>query len=171
MEASGPSSLTQGSPNPRQDGTALTTNDDDFESYVAIHDSRPYNNSSTLPKSEYNEQTSTITTSADCDRRRPEEGGHPRMANMSSSLISQTVTPFLREHIPNNYAPISKVDNDDTSMSKDPNSKFCYRHRPDSKCRKAADESKMGMIQRVCIDMPDLLRPVITMLTFLLLGT
>ncbi|OIW32919.1 WD40 repeat-like protein [Coniochaeta ligniaria NRRL 30616] len=70
------------------------------------------------------------------------------MANMSSSLISQTVTPFLREHIPSNYAPISKVDNDDTSMSKDPNSKFCYRHRPDSKCRKAADESKMGMIQR-----------------------
>ncbi|KAH8902506.1 WD40 repeat-like protein [Coniochaeta sp. PMI_546] len=67
---------------------------------------------------------------------------------MSSSLISQTVTPFLREHIPSNYAPISKFDNDETSMSKDPNSKFCYRHRPDSKCRKAADESKMGMIQR-----------------------
>lgn len=74
------------------------------------------------------------------------------MVNMSSSLISQTVTPFLREHIPSNYAPISKVDNDENSMSKDPNSKFCYRHRPDSKCRKAADESKMGMIQRVCLD-------------------
>lgn len=71
------------------------------------------------------------------------------MANMSSSLISQTVTPFLREHIPNLYAPISKVDNDE-SKATDPNSKFCYRHRPDSKCRKAADESKMGMIQRVC---------------------
>ena len=73
------------------------------------------------------------------------------MVNMSQSLISQTVTPFLREHIPSNYAPISKVDNDDTSMSKDPNSKFCYRHRPDSKCRKAADESKMVTIQRVSL--------------------
>ena len=78
------------------------------------------------------------------------------MVNMSSSLISQTVTPFLREHIPSNYAPISKVDNDDTSMSKDPNSKFCYRHRPDSKCRKAADESKMVTIQRVCPNMKPL---------------
>lgn len=151
---------------------ALRTNDDDLQNYVTIHDSRPYNNSSTLPKSEYNDQNTTITTTADCDRRRPEEGGHPRMATMSSSLISQTVTPFLREHIPSNYAPISKFDNDETSMSKDPNSKFCYRHRPDSKCRKAADESKMGMIQRVCNARASLVMSAVTStLTFSLLGT
>lgn len=72
------------------------------------------------------------------------------MANMSSSLISKTVTPFLREHIPHQYAPISKADNEESSKTKDPNSKFCYRHMPDSKCRRAADETKMVTIQRVC---------------------
>src|SRR5690606_1672001 len=31
------------------------------------------------------------------------------------------------------------------------NTKFCYRHRPDAKCRKVADETKMAMIQRVSL--------------------
>ena len=175
MEASGQSSSqTRGSAVSGHDGHGMghQPNHDDPDNYVTIHDSRSsYNNPCSLPpphehssSSSYNDyndkqnSTTTIATAADCDRRRPEEGGHPRMVNMSSSLISQTVTPFLREHIPNNYAPISKgVDNEHEyshSHSKDPNSKFCYRHRPDSKCRKAADESKMGMIQRVCLQAP-----------------
>jgi F-box/WD-40 domain protein MET30 len=46
--------------------------------------------------------------------------------------------------------PLSPNSNDTTVVrKKDPNSKFCYRHRPDSKCRRAADESKMGFIQSV----------------------
>lgn len=71
------------------------------------------------------------------------------MANMSSTLISKTVTPYLREHIPQIYAPVTKSDNtEETHESRDPNSKFCYRHRPDSLCRRGADESKMVSIQR-----------------------
>jgi F-box/WD-40 domain protein MET30 len=148
MEPSGFPTLTRGSSNPRQNGIALRTNDDD--SSLSLHGHRPYKSSSLLPTPEHNDPTTTVATGADCDRRRPEEGEHKRMANMSPLLVSQTVTPYLREHIPNLYAPISKPDNEEASKSKDSNSKFCYRHRPDSKCRKAADESKMGMIQRVC---------------------
>lgn len=150
MEASGPSSLVRGSPTARPaDSLVREANHDHHENGATIHGGRSRNDSSAFPKAEYHDQNTTITTAADCDRRRPEEGDHSRMANMSSSLVSQTVTPFLREHIPSNYAPISKVDSDDTSLSRDPNSMFCYRHRPDSKCRKAADENKMVMIQRV----------------------
>ncbi|KAK4196040.1 putative sulfur controller 2 [Triangularia verruculosa] len=69
------------------------------------------------------------------------------MTNMSSLLIGKTVTPFLREHIPSLYAPIGKPNNEETARAKNPNTRYCYRHRPDSKCRRAADEAKMIMIQ------------------------
>jgi F-box/WD-40 domain protein MET30 len=70
------------------------------------------------------------------------------MTNMSSSLIGKTVTPFLKEHIPSLYAPVGKSSNEQSAREKDPNTKYCYRHRPDSKCRRSADEAKMVMIQR-----------------------
>ncbi len=85
-----------------------------------------------------------------CDRRRPGEDAS-RLPNISRQSMSQSVTPFLREHIPSLYAPIGKPDLPSMAnlKNKDPNSKYCYRHRPDSKCRRAADESKMALIQRV----------------------
>ncbi|KAI0115867.1 quinon protein alcohol dehydrogenase-like superfamily [Nemania sp. FL0031] len=85
-----------------------------------------------------------------CDRRRPGEDDASRLPNISRQSMSQSVTPFLREHIPSLYAPIGKPDLPSMASlkNKDPNSKYCYRHRPDSKCRRAADESKMALIQR-----------------------
>ncbi len=83
-------------------------------------------------------------------RAEVEDLDHSRLITMSPSLIGKTVTPFLREHIPSLYAPIGKDENEEISKEKDPNTKYCYRHRPDSKCRRAADESKMEMIQSVC---------------------
>ncbi|KAI0857197.1 quinon protein alcohol dehydrogenase-like superfamily [Xylaria cubensis] len=85
-----------------------------------------------------------------CDRRRPGEDDTSRLPNISQQSMSQSVTPFLREHIPSLYAPIGKPDLPSmmSLKNKDPNSKYCYRHRPDSKCRRAADESKMALIQR-----------------------
>ena len=91
---------------------------------------------------------------ANCDRRRPEEEEDAsRLPNMSQHLTGQMVTPYLREHIPGIYAPIGKPDSLAmvNSTSKDPNSKYCYRHRPDSKCRRAADQTKMALIQSVCL--------------------
>lgn len=95
-----------------------------------------------------------------CDRRRPEEDDHSRLDRMSAALVGKTVTPFLREHVPGLYAPVSKIDSVEKDSSKTPsvdtNSRFCYRHRPDSKCRRAADESKMAKIQSVRNDTPSL---------------
>ncbi|KAM0199102.1 hypothetical protein ACHAPA_003703 [Fusarium lateritium] len=92
-----------------------------------------------------------------CDRHRSDQEINPRLVKMPSELVGKTVSPFLKEHIPGLYAPFGKAkaamslspnSNDTTAIRKrDPNSKFCYRHRPDSKCRRAADESKMGFIQ------------------------
>lgn len=143
--------VTQASSNSTRDGIALRTNDDRLDLYPDRHGRTVHKTTSSpsLQRLEQDDPYTTLATGADCDRRRPEEGDHPRMATMSSSLISKTVTPYLREHIPQIYAPVSKADNEDTNESRDPNSKFCYRHRPDSLCRRGADESKMVSIQRV----------------------
>lgn len=93
----------------------------------------------------------TDITDKSCDRKRPEQQARLRsrnsVTNMSSVLMSKTVTPFLREHIPSLYAPIGKPGNQETARAQNPNSKYCYRHHPDSKCRRAADNAKMVMIQ------------------------
>ncbi|KAM4057202.1 WD domain, G-beta repeat domain-containing protein [Hirsutella rhossiliensis] len=85
-----------------------------------------------------------------CDRRRPQEEDNTRLKKMSSNLVGKAVSPFLKEHIPGLYAPVGKgaIDDAADSRAKDPNTRYCYRHRPDSKCRRAADETKMGFIQR-----------------------
>lgn len=91
-----------------------------------------------------------------CDRRRPAEEDHSRLKKMPSALVGKTVSPFLKEHIPGIYAPVGKDFQDESSHAtqssapREGNTRFCYRHRPDSKCRRTADEKKMGIIQRVC---------------------
>ena len=77
-----------------------------------------------------------------CDRKR---------VNQPSELVGKAVTPFLRDHIPGLYAPLGKQQQSsmEGNRDRDSNSKLCYRHRPDSKCRRVADETKMAMIQRV----------------------
>lgn len=87
-----------------------------------------------------------------CDRRRPLEEDNTRLVKMSYNLVGKAVSPFLKEHIPDLYAPVGKGAVDDepaAARPRDPNTRYCYRHRPDSKCRRAADETKMGFIQRV----------------------
>ncbi|KAF3769495.1 sulfur controller-2 protein [Cryphonectria parasitica EP155] len=86
---------------------------------------------------------------------------------MPSALVGQTVTPFLKEHVPSLYAPVSKIDASHTHDHEQPlsqnwNSKYCYRHRPDSKCRKAADEDKMAMIQTELEKLPSADQQAIT---------
>lgn len=74
---------------------------------------------------------------------------------LPTDLMGKHVKPFLKEHIPGIYAPVGKQLQEDGQLeakevqNKDSNTRFCYRHRPDSKCRRAADETKMGIIQRV----------------------
>lgn len=73
----------------------------------------------------------------------------PRITiSTTSKMAGQTVAPFLAKHIPDQYAPLPKAQPTTTSQ-KDPNTKYCYRHRPDAKCRRTADEPTMENLQRV----------------------
>ena len=68
----------------------------------------------------------------------------------TSKLAGQMVAPFLAKHIPEQYAPLGVQSNlAKAAKEKDPNTKYCYRHLPDSKCRRTADEPRMENLQRV----------------------
>ena len=69
----------------------------------------------------------------------------------TSKQATQTVAPFLAKHIPEQYAPMGGLDEAGHSRSKDTNTKYCYRHRPDVKCRRQANEPSMDQLQHVCI--------------------
>src|SRR4051794_17144529 len=75
----------------------------------------------------------------------------------NARLVSQAVAPFLTRHIPNQYAPLGKPHVKSTNAPKDPNSKFCYRHRPDMLCRRQADEPSMDKLQKVSASMQQIM--------------
>jgi F-box/WD-40 domain protein MET30 len=83
--------------------------------------------------------------------RRTKDQGRESITNDASSarLASQAVAPFLAKHIPNQYAPLGSTNGGNTNAPEDPNSKFCYRHRPDMLCRRQADEPSMDKLQKV----------------------
>ncbi|CAG8956067.1 hypothetical protein HYFRA_00011850 [Hymenoscyphus fraxineus] len=71
----------------------------------------------------------------------------------TDKVAGKTVAPFLARHIPESYAPQGtqskrKDISDKDALRKNPNTKYCYRHRPDSKCRRTADEPTMENLQR-----------------------
>ena len=61
---------------------------------------------------------------------------------------NKAVAPFLSRHIPDQYAPLGMPQTSNPAP-KDPNTKYCYRHHPDSKCRRTPDEPTMENIQTV----------------------
>jgi F-box/WD-40 domain protein MET30 len=64
-----------------------------------------------------------------------------------SKKIEKMITPYLAQHIPQQYNPLGGAD---TSNDKGKgNTKFCYRHRPDLLCRRQADEPSMEQLQQV----------------------
>ena len=71
----------------------------------------------------------------------------------SSKHAGQTVAPFLAKHIPEQYAPGGGVDASGKARMKDPDTKFCYRHRPDLKCRRQANEPSMEQLQHELEDL------------------
>jgi F-box/WD-40 domain protein MET30 len=68
--------------------------------------------------------------------------------SLTSKQAEKTVAPFLAKHIPEQYAPMGS--RPAPEARKDPNTRYCYRHRPDAKCRRTADEPTMEILQRVC---------------------
>ncbi|RPA83635.1 WD40 repeat-like protein [Ascobolus immersus RN42] len=55
--------------------------------------------------------------------------------------VKRDVAPFLSKHIPELHTP-------QNTQTFKPNTKYCYRHRPDLKCRRQADELLMGQLQK-----------------------
>ncbi|KAI9926391.1 hypothetical protein ASPWEDRAFT_163708 [Aspergillus wentii DTO 134E9] len=62
------------------------------------------------------------------------------------------VAPFLAKHIPEQYARLSSRFDD--PIPAPANSRYCYRHRPDLKCRRQADEPSMDLLQRELETLP-----------------
>ena len=77
------------------------------------------------------------------------EGDANITISSTSKLAGQTVAPFLAKHIPDQYAPLGGSGNSNGAMIKDSNTKYCYRHRPDLKCRRQANEPSMDQLQHV----------------------
>ena len=78
------------------------------------------------------------------------QDGHENISiSASSKQAGQTVAPFLAKHIPEQYAPVGGLDVSGNAKMKDPNTKYCYRHRPDLKCRRQANEPSMDQLQHV----------------------
>lgn len=66
----------------------------------------------------------------------------------ATRLAGQTVAPFLAKHIPEQYAPLGGIDKPkDSPVNPNLSTKYCYRHRPDLKCRRQADEPSMDQLQ------------------------
>ena len=65
----------------------------------------------------------------------------------NSRMAGQTVAPFLARHIPEQYAPLGAQPLSEAPANGDANTMYCYRHRPDLKCRRQADEPSMEQLQ------------------------
>ena len=94
------------------------------------------------------ETDSTTHTGSDgtkADANRPLPGG----ASVTlTELAKQNVAPFLAKYHPRQYAPRRAKDGT-TSVPRTVNAGYCYRHQPDSKCSRQADEQSMHQLQRV----------------------
>ncbi|KAK2787857.1 hypothetical protein FQN52_007036 [Onygenales sp. PD_12] len=70
-------------------------------------------------------------------------------AKPSSNLADKNIAPFLTRHIRDHYAPMNRFEpTESEKIPRNPNSRYCYRHRPDLKCRRQADELSMDQMQR-----------------------
>jgi F-box/WD-40 domain protein MET30 len=65
-----------------------------------------------------------------------------------AELAKLNVAPFLNKHNPRQYALLRSEDG--TPVPPPANAGYCYRHQPDSKCRRQADEHSMRQLQQVC---------------------
>lgn len=94
--------------------------------------------------------------------RRMEEQETNIGISATSKLAGQTVAPFLAKHIPEQYAPLGGSDLPNDPTNKNPNTKYCYRHRPDLKCRRQVDEPSMDQLQHVCLYLMVKPKPMLT---------
>ncbi|MCJ1312832.1 hypothetical protein MMC25_006508 [Agyrium rufum] len=105
-------------------------------------------NSATLPQLNGSAVASIFAEEATGKKRNVALDDDDSIAISSTSKYAgQKVAPFLAKHIPDSYAPLGNADRPKNSSEGNMSSKFCYRHRPDLKCRRKADEPSMDQLQ------------------------
>lgn len=68
----------------------------------------------------------------------------------SNEVMKNSVAPFLTKHIRDQHTPMTNFDPQAPPTKKEKtNSRYCYRHDPDLKCKRQADEQLMDELQRV----------------------
>ncbi|KAI9798715.1 MAG: hypothetical protein M1826_005663 [Phylliscum demangeonii] len=78
--------------------------------------------------------------------RQPEDS---RLATpVKLKMAGETVAPFLAKHIPDQYAPMGNQLNGPRLPDGGSSTKYCYRHHPDLKCQRQADEPSMDQLQK-----------------------
>jgi F-box/WD-40 domain protein MET30 len=93
------------------------------------------------------------STDDNCDGRK-EDMTSTKTISTTARMAGQTVAPFLQKHIPEVFGPGGVQQRAASHPQKDPSTKYCYRHRPDSKCRRTADEPSMENLQRELDTLP-----------------
>ncbi|EFQ99386.1 sulfur metabolite repression control protein [Nannizzia gypsea CBS 118893] len=67
----------------------------------------------------------------------------------NSTAAESSIAPFLTKHIRDQHASRNRFAPADPSLPRrKADSKYCYRHRPDLKCRRQADEPTVDQMQR-----------------------
>ncbi|KAI5815844.1 sulfur metabolite repression control protein [Pyronema omphalodes] len=100
------------------------------------------------------------TTAMDCDN--PELSAE--LATETKESVKRDIAPFLTRHIPSQYAPQGTPEQREQQKNagQTSNTSFCYRHRPDLKCRRPADEPTMEQLQSSMDSLPDADRQAVT---------
>ncbi|KAJ5224006.1 E3 ubiquitin ligase complex SCF subunit sconB [Penicillium chermesinum] len=70
-----------------------------------------------------------------------------------AEMAKKKVAPFLIKHQPRQYAPLTS-DDGTLTIPRSVNSGYCYRHKPDSKCSRQADEQSMRQLQQQLETLP-----------------
>lgn len=113
------------------------------------NDSQPYENAflenskSSSPKTLHNKLPTSYPANVP---QRPSSRDEP---GAFGKQPTQSIAPFLARHIPAQYAPQGEHSDIPHLGADISNTKYCYRHRPDLKCRRQANEPTMDQLQNV----------------------
>ena len=75
--------------------------------------------------------------------------------SMFEKLATQSIAPFMTKNVAAQYAPIGKQETASQPNSNNSSTKYCYRHHPDLKCKKQADEKSMEQLQSELGSLPE----------------
>lgn len=75
--------------------------------------------------------------------------GHSIVSSTNLRMAGDAIAPFLSKHIPEQYAPVGVQVEQSQLPTGNANTRYCYRHRHDLKCRRQADEQSMKRLQKV----------------------